>query len=110
MSLILISRFLIDTLHSLGFCCSYAEVRKFKYCATIFNDQIESEILVTQNKVTKYVADNVDHNLCTLDGKGTFHGMGMISIESATENSHVKRIPRINATIDDVKKVNGVEC
>lgn len=69
---------MIDTLHSLGFCCSYAEVRKFKYCATIFNDQIESEQLVPQNKVTKYAADNVDHNLCTLDGKGTFHGMGMI--------------------------------
>jgi hypothetical protein len=27
----------------------------------------------------QYVADNADHNLCTLDGKGTFHGMGIIA-------------------------------
>lgn len=86
---------MVDTLHSLGFCCSYAEVRKFKYCATISNNQIENERSVTQNTVTKYVADNVDHNLCTLDGKGTFHGMGMISIEPAAENTNEKRIPRI---------------
>ncbi|KAK3748686.1 hypothetical protein QZH41_018982, partial [Actinostola sp. cb2023] len=27
----------------------------------------------------QYVADNVDHNLLTLDGNDTFHGMGMIA-------------------------------
>ena len=26
----------------------------------------------------QYVADNVDHNIATLDGHGTFHGMGII--------------------------------
>jgi hypothetical protein len=26
------------------------------------------------------VGDNVDHNLVTLTGKGTFHGMDLISI------------------------------
>ena len=31
-------------------------------------------------KFTQWVADNVDHNICTLTGKGTFHGMGIISI------------------------------
>ncbi len=25
-----------------------------------------------------FAADNVDHNVLTIDGKGTFHGMGMI--------------------------------
>lgn len=27
----------------------------------------------------QYVADNVDHNIRTLDGNATFHGMGMIA-------------------------------
>ena len=26
-----------------------------------------------------FAGDNVDHNIITLDGKGTFHGMGMIA-------------------------------
>ena len=26
-----------------------------------------------------FAADNVDHNIVTLDGKGTFHGMGMMA-------------------------------
>jgi hypothetical protein len=26
----------------------------------------------------QFAADNVDHNLCTLDGKSTFHGMDII--------------------------------
>lgn len=102
-------RFLVDTLHSLGFCCSYAEVRKYKYCATISNNHVESDLPVSRNLVTKYVADNVDHNLCTIDGKGTFHGMGMISIDSTSDNRSEKRISRVKVTVEDVKKVGSVE-
>lgn len=98
---------MVDTLHSLGFSCSYAEVRKFRYCATISKDQNEQPVL--QNLVTKFVADNVDHNLCTIDGKGTFHGMGMISIDSASENQSERKIARVKATIEDVKKVSSVK-
>ena len=29
--------------------------------------------------VHEAAADNVDHNIISLDGKGTFHGMGMIA-------------------------------
>ena len=29
--------------------------------------------------MVQYVADNVDHNVRTIDGKNTFHGMGIIS-------------------------------
>ena len=28
----------------------------------------------------QYSADNVDHDIRSLDGKGTFHGMGMIAL------------------------------
>ncbi len=34
---------------------------------------------ISQESFVQYVADNADHNLCTLDGKGTFHGMGIIA-------------------------------
>jgi len=29
--------------------------------------------------MTQYIADNVDHDIRTTDGMGTFHGMGIIS-------------------------------
>ncbi|WAR07353.1 LOW QUALITY PROTEIN: hypothetical protein MAR_017311, partial [Mya arenaria] len=48
------SRYLVDLLNKMGFSASY----------------------------TKFVADNVDHNACTLDGHGTFHGMGIIACTS----------------------------
>ena len=32
--------------------------------------------------MTQFVADNVDHNIATTDGKGTFHGMGIIAISA----------------------------
>jgi len=32
---------------------------------------------------TQFVADNVDHSNATLDGKGTFHGMGIIAISTS---------------------------
>ena len=33
---------------------------------------------LTPGHFVQYVADNVDHNVCTLDGQNTFHGMGII--------------------------------
>ena len=35
-----------------------------------------------QRPFMQYVADNVDHNVRTLDGRGTFHGMGIISVST----------------------------
>ena len=43
---------------------------------------------------TQFVADNVDHNTDTLDGKGTFHGMGIIAC-SILNKTKVKRIQTI---------------
>ena len=31
---------------------------------------------------TQWVADNVDHNLATLDGQESFHGMGIIAVST----------------------------
>ncbi|KAJ8414824.1 hypothetical protein AAFF_G00023470 [Aldrovandia affinis] len=70
------SRFLIDTLHQLGFCYSFA-------------------------------GDNVDHNIRTLDGNNTFHGMGMIAaITPATKSSNP--ILRAKVTRSDMSMVGRV--
>lgn len=51
------------------------------------------------------MADNIDHDTRTIDGKGTFHDMGMIDAFTPGDKS-VKSIIRSNATIADVR-ANG---
>ena len=68
------SRFLVDSLHSHGFCLPYSEVLRFLKCAANFRGTNIS----TQGRFGQFVADNVDHNLRTLDGRGTHRGMGII--------------------------------
>ncbi|XP_028513605.1 uncharacterized protein LOC114574641 [Exaiptasia diaphana] len=87
------SRFLIDTLHSLGFCSSYNEVQTFSQNASV--DQA-TDIPSFSREFVQYSADNSDHNIRTLDGKGTFHGMGMVaSVTPGTSHSHP--VPRRNS-------------
>ena len=70
------SRCLIDTLHSLGFCSSYQEAQLFNQNVAL--DQ-GTDIPDYNGEFVQYVADNVDHNVRTLDGNDTFHGMDMIA-------------------------------
>lgn len=89
------SRFLIDSLHEMGFCSSYGEVQRFESNAanSVAPDTIISEKTNLLGITLQFAADNVDHNLLTLDGKGTFHGMGMIA--ALTPGQKVTRvIPR----------------
>ena len=61
---------LIETLHSMGLCCSFKSARDYEKCAAIIDG---NTIHKSDNSFIQYVADNVDHNICTLDGHGTFH-------------------------------------
>jgi hypothetical protein len=71
------SRFLIDTLHSLSFSSSYSEIKRHQSCAAV---EQENHILEVKDCTSlQFIADNVDHNSCTIDGHGTFHGMGIIA-------------------------------
>lgn len=74
------SRFLTDSLSAMGFCSSYPEVRRFEENAAAF---VVPDILESQKSISYrmflFVADNVDHNIATLDEKGTFHRMGIIA-------------------------------
>ena len=72
------SKFLIDTLHHHGFSCSYGEVKKFERCSAVAQGtKIQN---VSASSCLQYSADNVR----SIDGRGTFHGMGIIAITPAT--------------------------
>ena len=70
------SRFLIDSLASHGLCVSYSEVINYSKCAAA---SFHGTDIPIEGHFGLYIADNVDHNLRTLDGHGTFHGMGIIA-------------------------------
>ena len=42
-----------------------------------------------QGTFTQWLADNVDHNVATLSGEGTFHGMGIIAILTPKDKMHL---------------------
>ena len=55
----------------------------------------------------QYIADNVDHSLVTVDGTGTFHGMGIIA--AVTPGTQAKKhIPKPNVTAADIDAVGHI--
>ena len=99
------SRFLIDSLHRHGFCCSYEEVHRFERNAAQSHG---TDIPNLTAEFVQYAADNVDHNIRTLDGHGTFHGMGMIATITPGTSS-VRRVPRAKTTSLDIAMVGRVQ-
>ena len=55
----------------------------------------------------QYAANNVDHDIRTLDGKNTFHGMGIIAAFTPVINIE-GRIRRTNVTADDIAAVGRI--
>jgi 5'-3' exonuclease len=94
------SRFLIDTLNNMGFCSSYSEVKKFESSAVISSKQESCSL--DESHCLQFVADNVDHNINTIDGNNTFHGMGIISCLSPGLKKNPLRIQRLDVTTDDL--------
>ena len=65
--------------------------------------------VVLNGSFTQWAADNVDHSVCTLDGKDTFHGMGiiaawMISPMNVDNQQRIKRIRYSLKTAEIVSK------
>ena len=99
------SRFLVSTLHKMGFCASYAEVNNFQLNAAAFQGLNLPD--VTEKTSLQFVADNVDHNCVTLDGRNTFHGMGMIGVVTPGTNKPVK-IPRKKVDLAEITALGKV--
>ena len=86
-------------LSRLGFSFSVDEIRRYKH--SIMNMSCDSSTASDQIPTMHFVADNVDHNVRTLDGLGTFHGMGIISVTSAQGGALVNthRVSRLEKPI-----------
>ncbi|VDI45290.1 Hypothetical predicted protein [Mytilus galloprovincialis] len=85
----------------------YTEVQRFELnAAAAAHDRTNTQF--GNGTFVQYIADNVDHNLRTLDGHGTFHGMGMIA--AVTPGFRLdKAVPRLSPTlkeVSDLAKIN----
>ena len=101
------SRYLIDVLHSFGFCSSYNELQRFERNAAVCGDDAINAAIKGKSTLIM-VADNVGHNICTLNGENTFHGMGMIAaISNGCFSSKV--LSRRNVTNDEILKVSVID-
>ena len=100
------SKFLVDTLYSHGFCSSYSTVQNFEGSAAV--TQGTDIPGYTPDSFIQYVADNVDHNVRTLDGLGTFHGMGIIAtVTPGTTSSRF--IPKRSVTKEEIAKAGKID-
>ena len=101
------SKFLIETLNNLGFSSSYSEVMLYERNAAVTADPNNNTLSCGQ--FIQYTADDIDHNLRTIDGKNTFHGMGIISCITP-EHKEIRTIARRTnvslAEIVDLSHIN----
>ena len=74
------SKSMLQELAHLGYCVSYDEVTKYKQSVTAASEPGFARGECYPSALTRWVADNADHNVRTLDGTGTFHGMGIVSV------------------------------
>ena len=79
---------------SIGFPLTYDEVVRYKQSVLQHNSGMLTEMDSYPQTFTQFSANNVDHNVATVDGKGTFHGMGIVAISTRSDNTaaEVKRI------------------
>ncbi|XP_065650661.1 uncharacterized protein LOC136078782 [Hydra vulgaris] len=92
---VLSSKWLNVLLAKLGFASSYDEVIRYKQ-NIVKHDKINDILCPEGTTSIQFVGDNTDHDLATIDGKNTHHGLGSISIANGNfiENSNKKRLPR----------------
>ena len=64
-------------MNSLWYCLSYREVLRYERNSAALSKDHITDYMQKETSV-KFMADNVDHNLCTLNGENKFHGMEMI--------------------------------
>ena len=90
------SRHLVNTFNKFGFCSSYTEGQHYESSST-YHQGVDSNGL-QEDSFLHYSADNVDHNIGTLDGLNTFHGMGII-VSVTPRNTASKPIPITKCTV-----------
>jgi len=92
------SKFLLQQLSRLGMTASYDEVERYRQSVLEATCSDSGVGHTFPSGITQWVADNVDHNVRTLDGYGSFHGMGIISASVSLDGEFATfdcRIPRL---------------
>ena len=89
------SKWLINELSHLGFSISYDEVVRYKL--SVFQSETLENFLseCIRGTFTQWVGDNVDHNVLSLDGQRSFHGMEIIAASSPRGTVPLKTRPRV---------------
>ena len=84
------SKWMLMELNRLGFCIGSDEVTCYKQ-SIVENENVTDFLCENlSGSFTQWSADNADHNLCTLDGKGTFHAMGIIASTTGANEIHAE--------------------
>ena len=94
------SKFLVDTLFSLGFSSSCNEVLTYEMNCALFENSIQCD---ASQHFTQYMAENIDHNTATLDGLDTFHGMCIIAAVTPAVNNKLLVIRRTDITLEELE-------
>ena len=101
------TRELIDKLNSSGLVPTYGEVLRYEYSATVHASR-EGALSLSPKELLQFSFDNADKNVKTLDGHGTFHGMGGIAIITpASQEREVDPISRINRPQNATEIIEG---
>lgn len=111
------SKELVTEVARLGLCLSYDELRRFKQ-SVVAEEPVEDAVDLEMasgfgDTMTHFVADNVDHNVITLDGRGTFHGMGIIRATSCLSGNmdlsrrNIVRLAQ-RLTVKEIVKNKGI--
>ena len=109
------SRFIIDFLNAMGFGSSFSEVTKFEQNAAVSSKETGIFENFNTTSFIQFVADNVDHNIRTLDGLDTFHGMGIIAALTPRTNlipsvEYARCVvPRLNVTTNDILEIGKMK-
>jgi len=98
------SKWLLDQLARLGFCISSEEVYRFEQSVMHMEQVQGSSIGHYPGRFMQWIGDNVDHYVATLDGLGSFHGMGLIAVSTVLDSSQpgvkhqaIERMKRMTA-------------
>lgn len=73
------SKWFVNQLLKLGFLISYNEVTGYKQYVVKSMKTDESEVRAHPEAFTRWVADNIDYNVWTLNGNNSFHRIGIIA-------------------------------
>ena len=88
------SKWLLTEPNRLGFSISSDEATWYKQSVVCIESVLEFLKINLKESFTQWLVDNVDHNFCTIDGKSTLRGVGIVV--STTPGRHAQSLKPIS--------------